>query len=144
MSAVTWKLVNIVDYCSTFTPFYHIRNAQSMPRYYAVEEGKNTDGKGAKKWPLWSIQILPFFRFSDSLKKPEPLSASDFLLAIITLKRFICVFSRLIQLIRSSYNFLNQKPAQNARRGEIFTLIVLFLAERGVLISQSGWPCLTG
>ena len=52
MSVATWKLVNIVDYCSTFTPFYHIRNAPSMPRYYAVEEGKNIDGRGAKKWPL--------------------------------------------------------------------------------------------
>ena len=62
----------------------------------------------------------PFFCvFLIHLKKPEPLSVSDFLLAIITLKRFICVFSRLIQLIRSLYNFLNQKPAQNARRGEI-------------------------
>ena len=58
---VTWTLVNIVNYCSTFTPSYHISNAQNMPRYYAVEEGKNTDGKWSNKMVALSYPKSLFF-----------------------------------------------------------------------------------
>ena len=86
---VTWTLVNIVNYCSTFTPSYHISNAQNMPRYYAVEEGKNTDGKWSNKMVALSYPKSLFFSFFwFTFLKNEPLSASDFLLPIITLERF--------------------------------------------------------
>ena len=58
---VTWTLVNVVKYCSTFTPSYHISNAQNIPRYYAVEVGKNTNGKRSNKMVALSHPNSLFF-----------------------------------------------------------------------------------
>ena len=109
---VTWTLVNVVKYCSTFTPSYHISNAQNIPRYYAVEEGINTNGKRSNKMVALSHPNSLFFNwfFWFTFLKNEPLSASDFLLPIITLERFhlrsLTPYTYEVQMI-----FLFQKPA---------------------------------
>ena len=36
-------------------------NGQNMPRYYTVEQGKNTDWRGATKWPHKTNRTLPCF-----------------------------------------------------------------------------------
>ena len=38
------------------------KNAQNMPRYYTVEQGKNTDWRGATKWPHKTNRTLPCLR----------------------------------------------------------------------------------
>ena len=38
------------------------KNAQNMPCYYTVEQGKNTDWRGATKWPHKTNRTLPCLR----------------------------------------------------------------------------------
>ena len=144
---VTWTLVNVVKYCSTFTPSYHISNAQNIPRYYAVEEGKNTNGKRSNKMVALSHPNCLFFLFVFLVHffKKRAIKRFRFFVTHNNTWTVSFAFSHALQnLYEVQMIFCTKNLRGMLEEERLHILIVWFLVERGVLISQSGWPCLTG